>query len=134
MAFWNMAMFCLTASSIRSPRRARAPKALATWSRILLLLAREAVQRHLQIGGQDALHLAAVEADQLAQELDGQQGLAPAFFLEDDLGQDLTGQFLVGLGVEDDEVDALAHHLGQVFERDVGAGRACCRAAGWRTS
>jgi hypothetical protein len=91
-----------------------------------LLLLGEALQRHFQIRRQEGLHRVAVEADQLAEELDRQQVLAAAavFLFEDDLGQDRAGDVVVGLGVIDHEVDALLHHVRQVFEGDV-RGRRC---------
>ncbi len=69
------------------------------------------------------MHGIPVEPDQLAQELERQQVLRTlVLFVEDDLGQDAAGQVLVGLGVIDDEIDAFAHHVGQVIERDVRTG------------
>ncbi len=87
------------------------------------LLLGEAVEGHFQVGRQQVLHAVAVEADQLAQELDRQQVLAAAFLFENDLGQYRAGDVVTALGIEHDEVDALAHHVAQVVQRDVGRGR-----------
>ena len=70
----------------------------------------------------------AIEADELAQEADRQQVLALAFLLDDDLGQDRAGQVLPGLGVVHHEFVAGLHHLGEVVERHVGAGRGVVEA------
>ena len=65
-----------------------------------------------------------VETDQLAQERDRQQRLSAlaAFLLDDDLGQNRMREVVAVLGVVDDEIAVAAHHLGEIFQRHVGAG------------
>jgi cyanate lyase len=70
------------------------------------------------------LQVVAVEPDELAQEADRQQVVAALLlFLDDDLGQDRAGDVVAGLGVEDDEVLAVLHHLAEMVERDVARRR-----------
>src|SRR6185437_15459281 len=87
----------------------------------LLLVAGKGLHALVEIGRQRPLHVAAIEADKLAHEADRQQVLALAFFLDDDLRQHLAGDVFAGLGVEDDEIDAVLDHLAEVFECDVAA-------------
>ena len=88
------------------------------------LLAGKAVDREFEIARQDRLHAVAVETDQLAQECRRQQGLAlNSLLLEDDLGEHRAGDVFVGLGVVDDEVLPAFHHLRQIGQGHVGAGR-----------
>ena len=87
-----------------------------------LLLLGEAGQRELQIARQKGLHRVAVEPDQLAQELDGQQALTLALFLEDDLRQDSARNVVIRLGIVDDEIHPLLHHLGEVLQGHVAGG------------
>jgi hypothetical protein len=62
-----------------------------------------------------------IEADHLPQERDGQKILPLVLLLEDDLGQYRSGNVLARLGIIDDEVFALFHHDGEIFERHIGA-------------
>ena len=87
------------------------------------LLARQRVDRLLEIFRHHHLHAVAVEADQLPQERGRQQVLAGlVFLLEDDLRQHRAGDVVAGLGVVDEEILAVLHHRREILERHIGAG------------
>ncbi len=83
----------------------------------------------VEIARHHPLHGIAIVADDLTQELDGQQVLPLALFLDDDLGEDRAGDVIPAFGVVDHEVDALLHHLAEMIQSDVAAGRRIVRSA-----
>ena len=89
----------------------------------LVLMAGEVLHAELEIARQVGLQAVVVVADHVAQEADRQQVAALAVLFQDDLGQDRARDVLAGLGVEHHELLALAHHLAELVERDVAAGR-----------
>ena len=74
-----------------------------------------------QVARHQPLEIVAVIADELAQE-GGRQQVLPtlALFLDNDLGEHRAGDVVARFRVIDHEVAAIAHHLGQVVECDVG--------------
>jgi hypothetical protein len=89
----------------------------------LLLVPAESFHALFQVARHQELQVVAVQADQLAQEVDGQHGLPLGLLLDDDLGQDGAGDILARLGVVHHRSAAGAHHLAQLVEGDVAAGR-----------
>ena len=89
----------------------------------LLLVLGEHAHGLFQIARNHPLHVVAVEGNELPQEVDRQEVGALGFLLDDDLGQHAARDVVPGLGVVDHEVHVVLHHLTEVVERHVAAGR-----------
>jgi len=87
------------------------------------LLLRQMLKAELQVARHHPRDAVVVEANELTQERNWQQSLSAlaAFLLDNDLRKNGMGKVVAVLRIVNDEVAIAAHHLRQIFKRDVRA-------------
>src|SRR5258708_11726331 len=86
-------------------------------------LARQSLDRSIEIGRHHFLHGVAIETDQPTHEGDGQQILAALSFLfRDDMPENRPSDIVAGSRIVNDEIVTTFRHAREAFEIFVGAG------------